>query len=103
MTPTPLQRLSEIVEAYDALDSFKTPPSDVWVDFHNAGSRLARFLCSPEAVYVLARVTLRLREGPMRAEQLERGNTQRWHTSVRDAAACLNTIAEQALKEPSHG
>lgn len=100
MTPTPLQRLSEIVEAGTVIRYGERATSMKLMD---VGANLARFLCSPEAVYVLARVTLRLREGPMRAEQLERGNTQRWHTSVRDAAACLNTIAEQALKEPSHG
>lgn len=77
---SPLQRLSEIVEA-------GTPTSGLGL----VGVRLARFLCSPEAVEVLEE-TFKMMFVPAKP------------ISCKDIAVkVLNTIAEQALKEPSHG
>lgn len=132
--PTPLQRLSEIVEAGTPGDwkPWTSPEGTVtlrstWRDgarmtawpavlqtarahedaaFASAAVRLARFLCSPEAVEVLARATYVARHPRETPPTWDDGfeADERWKASWRVAAAsCLNTIVEQALKEPSRG
>lgn len=99
-TSTPLQRLSEIVEAGKS-----HPASSAIADttakqaFIFASMAVTRFLCSPEAVEVLARA---IDHYAFDGVSVGHGGQQRLF-ALQAAKRVLDTIAEQALKEPSHG
>lgn len=110
---TPLQRLSEIVEAgTPAVEADGGLVPMALMTLVASAVRLARFLASPEAVEVLARALVRKIEfdqrdrrqaGGATDEQIDKMVETFWPEYAGQIVSLIDTIAEQVLEEPSHG